>query len=352
MTEIESKNLEEMKRFLFHELSEKVGEKIEERFFFDQDFFYDLMALEDSLVDTYVRQELKGEDLKRFEASLSKSPERLEKINDAIALKSLLEKESQTIQQTVTEKQPSFWEKISAFFTMQMSSPHYVTAALLFLLLGGIGFLLYDRFRLNQELADYRENQKNVEDLQKQEQNLQNRFNEIKEREQNLQNQINEKKGESEILNQELEREKAERTRIENELNRLKNLQKNLPQNPSLQQSRQTQSPKPTIATIILSPFLGSRDGGGNEVKTVKLNSNTKSVSLTLQIPKESTAEIFIIRFKEQIIAPKQKSLKTKSGVRFVTVTIRANQLSTKEENTITILGNDGVRYDYLLKIQ
>ena len=345
MTEIEPKNLEEMKRFLFHELSEKERESIEERFFTDQDFFYDLMELENSLVDGYVRKELKADDLKRFEMSLEKSPERLEKIKDALALKALIEKENQTVQPTVIETQPSFWEKLLAFFTLQMSSTQYVTAALLFLLLGGIGFLIYDRTRLNQELANYRENQKTLEDLQKQERNLQNQLNEIQEREQNLQNQINEKQGESEILNQQLQREKAERERIENELTRLKNLPQNLPPTP-------IQPPKPTIATVVLSPFFGSRDGGGNEVKTVKLDSNTKSVNLTLQIPKESTAELFLIRFKGQIIVSKQKPQKTKSGVRFVTVTIPANQFSTNEENTVTVLGNDGVRYDYLLKIQ
>lgn len=350
MTEIESKNLEEMKRFLFHELSETEREQIEERFFSDKDFFYDLMELEDNLVDAYANNELTGEDLQRFEVSLEKSPERLEKVRTAIALNSLIKEEKQAVQKdvTVAETRPSFWEKISAFFTLQMSATQYASAALILLLLGGTAFLLYDRFRLNQELANLQNNQKTLEDLQKQEQNLQKQLNEIKEREQNLQKQIAEKQGESEILNQELGREKAERERIENELNRLKNLPRNI-QPP---QPQQNQPPQPTIATVVLSPFLGSRDGGGNEIKIVKLDSNTKIINLTLQIPKESTAEIFLVRFKGNTISAKQKPRTTKSGVRFVTAAIPASQLSTTEENTISAIGNNGVRYDFLFKVQ
>jgi hypothetical protein len=170
-------------------------------------------------------------------------------------------------------------------------------------------------------------------------------LNEIKVREHNLQNQIGEKEGESEILNQQLESEKAERLRLENELNRLKNLQKNLPPTPN-------QPPQPTIATVVLLPFLGGRDGGDNNIKTIKLEANIQRVSVTLQLPKETAAEIFLVRFKGSIIASKQKPRTTKSGLKFVTTTLSANQLSTAEDNVISVIGNDGVRYDFVLKVQ
>lgn len=344
MTEIKSKDPEEMKRFLFHELSEKEREKVEERFFTDQDFFYDLTELENTLVDAYIRKELKSEDLKRFEASLEKSPERREKINDAIALKTLIERENQTNRYAFTEPQLSFWKKLSSFFSLQISATQYVTAVLLILLLSGTAFLIYDRVLLNQELANYRENQKNIEELRKHEQNLQVQLDQVKEREQNLQNQISEKEGEREILSQELEREKAGRKQIEQELNRLKNLPKNLPTTVQPQQS--------TIATIIISPFLGSRGEERNNIKSIKISPNIKSIHLTLQVPKESTAELFIVRFKEQTISSKQEPQTTKSGVKFIKITIPVNQFSKTDENTITLLGNNGVRYDYLLKIK
>ncbi|MCB1025586.1 MAG: hypothetical protein KDB79_14410, partial [Acidobacteria bacterium] len=86
MTEIESKQSEEMKRFVFHELSIEEREIFEERFFLDEDFFYDLLELENRLVDDFVRGKLKGSDLKRFEASLEKSEERRQKVANAIAL--------------------------------------------------------------------------------------------------------------------------------------------------------------------------------------------------------------------------------------------------------------------------
>lgn len=350
MTEIDPKNLEEMKRFLFHETSVEEREQMEERFFEDEKFFYDLMELENSLTDAYARKELKGKDLKRFEASLEKSPERKEKVFNAIALNSLIEEEKRTVEKPseIIESQLSFWDKISSFFTLQMSAMQYASATLILLLACGTGFLLYERFRLNQELADLQNNQKSTEELQKQEQSLQNQLKQTQEREQNLQTQIGEKQGESEILNQQLEREKAERERLESELNRLKNLQQNLPQ----QRQTQNQPPTPTIATVVLSPFLGSRGGGDNNAKTIKLDSNIKTVSLTLQLPKEVKAEMFLVKFKGENIASKQKPRTTKSGTKFLIVTIPANQFSTGEDNVISAVGNDGVRNDFVLKVQ
>jgi hypothetical protein len=348
MAEIEPKNPDEMKRFLFHELSAAKREAIEELFFTDKDFVYDLMELENSLVDAYARGELTGDDLKRFESGLEKSPERREKIANAIALNSLIREEHQTAQNPVplAETRPDLWQRISSVFNLQMSALQFASAALIFLLLCGTGFLLYERFRFNRELADYREKEKRVEELQMQEQSLQNQLREIRQREQRLQDQINQKQGESEILNQQFESEKNQRERLENELNRLKNLQKNLPQT-------QEQPSKPTIASVVLSPFLGGRGGGGgNDVETVKLDSNIKSVAATLQLPKEAAAELFLVRFKGEIVASKQKPLTTKSGLRFVTVRIPVNQLSTREENIISVSGSDGVSYDFILKVQ
>lgn len=147
-------------------------------------------------------------------------------------------------------------------------------------------------------------------------------------------------------MNQQLEREKSERLRLESELNRLKNLQKTLPiQTPN-------QPPKPTIATVVILPFSGSRDGADNNVKTIKLEANIKNVTVTLQLPKEVAAEIFLVRFEDAIVASKQKSRTTKSGLKFVTVKLSADRLSTTEDNVISVIGNDGVRYDFVLKVQ
>ncbi len=346
MAEIDPKNLEEMKRFLFHESSDAEREAMEDRFFSDEEVFYDLMELENSFVDAYARGELTGEDLNRFEASLEKSPERREKINNAMALNSFIKEEKQTAQKNLAtaETLPTFREKIASFFTLQMSAMRYASAALIFLLTCGTFFLLYERIRLNRELSNFQENQKSVEQLQKQELQLQNRLNEIREREQNLQKQISETRGENEILNQQLESENAERERLENELNRLKNLQKNLP--------GQRQQPKPTIATVVLSPFLGSRGESENNIKTIKLDANIKRIRATLHLPKEASAELFLVRFKGEIVASKQKPRTTKSGIKFIIVTLPADQLSSEAENVISVFGSDGVRYDFILKIQ
>ncbi|MEZ5345527.1 MAG: hypothetical protein R2681_08235 [Pyrinomonadaceae bacterium] len=351
MTEIESKQLEEMKRFVFHELSGEEREMLEERFFLDEDFFYDLLELENGLVDDFARGRLKGNDLKRFEASLERSEERRQKVANAIALNSLIKEEKQTETRDSVVTDPTLWEKITAFFTFKLPAMQYAAAALLFLLLGGMSFLFYERVRLNQELANYREDQKNIEKLKNQERELQNKLNEIQQREKDLQKQIDNKEGEGEILNSQLESEKAEKQRLQNEIDRLKKLQEN---NPLPPQQRETpdQPPQPTIATVILSPFIGGRGDGNGGIKTVKLNPNLNNISVTLQFPKDTTAELFLVKFGGRNIASNRKPGTTKSGIKFITVMIPANQFSIGKENTISVFGNTGVSYEFILKVQ
>ncbi|MCB1024479.1 MAG: hypothetical protein KDB79_08815, partial [Acidobacteria bacterium] len=235
--------------------------------------------------------------------------------------------------------------------TLQLSATQYASAALLFLLLSGTGFLFYERIRLNRELANYREEQKNIEALKDQERELQNKINEIQQREKNLQKQIDNKKGESEILNDQLESEKAEKQRLQNEIDRLKDLQKRVPIPPQ-QRETPSQPPQPTIATVVLSPFIGGRGDENGGIKSVKFSPSIKSVSLTLQLPKDAAAELFLVKFAGKNIAANQKPNTTKSGIKFITVKIPANQFSIEKENTISVFGNNGVSYEFILKVQ
>ncbi|MEZ5424630.1 MAG: hypothetical protein R2747_00065 [Pyrinomonadaceae bacterium] len=349
MTELDPKNLSEIKRFLFGEMPESEREAVEERLFTDESFFYDLMEVENSLIDAYARGELRGDDLRRFEASLDLFPERREKIANSIALNSLIKEEKREAAAAsapveISEPVPGFWERIAAFFRLNMSVVQFAGAAALLLLVAGTGFLIYERVRMERELAEYRENQRRFEELQKRQEELQKDLREIRQREQNLQKQLGEKQGESEILDQQLEREKSERQRLENELERLKKLQ----QNPPPPGPRQ-----PTIASFLVLPFSGGK--GANDpdnIKTIRLAPGVKSVNLTLQLPKDAAAETFSVRFKGETLASNRKPGTTRSGFKFLTLTIPSARFSLAEDNVIAVTGDDEVRYNFVLKVQ
>jgi hypothetical protein len=203
MTELNTSQTEEMKRYLFHEMNEKEQAAIEGRFFADSDYFYDLVTLENDLVDRYARGDLRGADLNRFERSLQTSPERREKVANAKALQRHIAEEKQAVSPLTAVPRVSFWERLSGFFNFQMPAFQYVMAGLLVLMTVGTVWLLIDKWRSNNELARYKQeqneqNQQNVE-IQNKLRQLQIETDQLKANREELQSQIQSKQGESEI---------------------------------------------------------------------------------------------------------------------------------------------------------
>jgi hypothetical protein len=333
---------EELKRYLFYETSEAERGQIEKRFFDDDELFYELLDLENDLTDRYARNELGESDKHRFAASLKKSPERRAKLANANALQSFIKEElAAAAPPIVEEENPDFWSKLTAFFGLQTANFQYAAAAILFLLLVGIGFLIYERQRNAQELVRLREseNQKTAQ-IERQESALREQLKTAEERERNLQNELGGERGQTEILTEQLERERAEKTRLTRELEALRK-QKQLPE---------IQPIAPPMATVILAPIGGK--GGNGEVKTIRLSPNATNVSATLQIPKESVAERFSVRLNSAPLAENIKPRSTKSGGKYITVNFPAKSLLSNEENLLTAIGDDGSRYNFALRLQ
>ena len=337
----EASDSEELKRYLFYEASDAERGQIEERFFDDDELFYELLDLENDLTDRYARNELGDSDKKRFAASLEKSPERRVKLANANALQSFIKAESVVPTPLAIEKEPSnFWERFNAFFGLNAANFQFAAAALLFLLLAGIGFLIYERQRNAGELARLREseNQRTAQ-IEQQEAALREQLEKVRESERNLQTELGGERGQTEILNEQLSREQAEKARLTREIEALRK-QKQLPV---------LQPIAPTIATtVFLSPIGGK--GNGGEVKTVRLSPNATTVSATLQIPKESVAETFSVRLNSALLGENIKLRSTKSGNNFITVNLPAKSLSFESENLLTATGDDGSRYNFALR--
>jgi anti-sigma factor RsiW len=73
-------------RYLLGSLPEEETEWIEEISFIDDEFAVRLSAVENDLVDAYVRGELSGEKLERFDSYYLASPKRRKKVKTAQVL--------------------------------------------------------------------------------------------------------------------------------------------------------------------------------------------------------------------------------------------------------------------------
>ncbi len=347
-------NQEELKSFLFYELSDDERQTVEEQFFEDENLFYDLMELENELVDGYVQKTLSDVDTKRFENSLKMSVERREKVANAQALNTFITEENEALAATVydletVEETPTFWDKITAFFTLQMPMMQYATALIILALVGGISYMAYDRIRLNNEMAEIKKQQEEQERIRQREEELkrleeQRRQNE--QRQQELQNQTPETNLNADIpnnKNDELDKLKEEQQTIEEKQKQLKdeNL-KNDKTIPPVQKKQLPQPPKPTIASITLLPTLGSK--GGGKIEEVE---NASTVVATLQIPEDVKSESFTVSLNGRAI---QSNTKPKGNS--ITVSINTKNLKPGVENNITITGNDGRRGEYIFKLK
>ena len=104
MTNADSKiNEAEIKRYLYNEMTDDERARIEEEFFDDDELFFEVVSLENELVDFYARGKFPAAELARFERSLEALPERRAKIANAVALQSHIEAEKDVDTATLTQ---------------------------------------------------------------------------------------------------------------------------------------------------------------------------------------------------------------------------------------------------------
>ncbi|HEX8564465.1 MAG TPA: hypothetical protein VF648_02265 [Pyrinomonadaceae bacterium] len=331
----ETSQIEEMKRYLFQEMTENERETLEERFFEDPDFFYDLLERENDLIDSYVRNELTGKDLIRFEKSLTISPNLRAKIADAQALQTLIVEEK-----PVTKMVPaaSFWLRFADFFTFKMSALQFAISALAILLVSATGFLLYQNWQTKQELAKL-QNEQNQRLIEK-ENSLQEQLNRAQEREQDLRRQIESQRGQNETINEQSENQQSEILRLQQELQKTRQERNRLPR----ENAKEIAPPKPILASAFLQPTIITRSVG--EAEIIPINSSVKSVRLSLQIPAESNSETFSVNLDNATISENLKPRRTKSGRRVLDVILPVQKLG--EDRHILTIGTN----NYIFRLQ
>lgn len=284
----------EIKRYLYGEMSDEEQATIEESFFTDDTLFFEITDTENRLVDLYARGKLPADELVRFDRSLKKLPERRAKVANAVALQTLIDEERK--EPVPIHIEQTFWQKLAEFFTFKTPSFGYAMGGLLVLFALGSLFLLLENRRQSSELARLQNAQNG--NLSQREIELQNQLANVQKREGELQNQVDSEREASGDLTDELETEKVQRERLESELEKLRKERDKIP----------TPTPKtgqaPMIASVLLTPSIGSRGGGGTNTRALTIERATKRVAVRLALPAETnTHERVSVQLNDTTVA-------------------------------------------------
>jgi hypothetical protein len=195
-----------MIRYLLGDVPEDEQIRIEERFFTDDEYFEQLLALEDDLIDDYVNGELTDREREQFEEYFLASPTRRQRVEFA---KTFMRAGSLPALAEIAmpgEARPEpvpWWRNVMVFWRAQSLPRRFALAASVVLVLGG-SWLIVDTVRLRNQVEQ-----------------LQAERGESQRREQELLQHIARLSQESERvteLSAQLKRERNERRRLEQQV--------------------------------------------------------------------------------------------------------------------------------------
>lgn len=318
----------EIKRYLFAEVSEDERETIEEQFFVNDDLFYEIVDLENQLIDRYSQGKLEGEDLKRFESSLEKLPERRQKVANAVALQTFIAEERPVEESLAEAAGQSVWQKLAEFFTVRTPAFSYTVTGLLVLFTFSSVFLYIDNRRQANQLARLQEQQANGDLLRERQNELESELSSARE-------QFETERETSGELTSELIDRRQRIEQLERELEKLRR---------EVNAARPAPPPSsaPMIATLFLSPGAITRGGQGTDIKKLDIGQNTEKVSILLALPeKADVKERFSVQLNDKITAQNLKARITRNGQKSVQLTVSAKELMAGA-NKITIINAAG----------
>src|SRR5215510_11129960 len=157
-------------RYLLGDLTEEHQVAIEDRAFADKEYLALVTAVENDLIDDYVRRELSETDQRKFESRFLASAERRKRVEFAKAL-ARVPVAAPAAERTVVSE-PARWswrDSLYAFISgLNPAAKFAVVAAMLVLLVGG-ALLLTETLRLRSQLTQLQaQNQARQNELQRQ----------------------------------------------------------------------------------------------------------------------------------------------------------------------------------------
>jgi hypothetical protein len=197
--ELKSKNEELFVRYLLGDVSEQEREPIEERFFADDQYYQDLLVVEDELIYDYLRGALDARQCARFEAQTAASPRRRQKVE---IIRGLMQA---TIapQEAKERERISFLDRLRSLLIVPLPALQIAMAALLALLAVGSFLLLRRSGELEAELARVEQQREQERQAALQRERL-----------------IEDQRARARELSEQLERERGEKERFREEARR------------------------------------------------------------------------------------------------------------------------------------
>ena len=299
-TDLNSENL--IARYLLGELSEEQQVEIEDCAFADQAYLASITAVENDLIDEYVRNELSGAERQRFETRFLASAERRKRVEFARALAGVMSEEAVPKKIVVRETKSWSWrDSIYAFINGLTPAARIAFVAAMPLLVIGLGYLGIETLRLRRELTELREANQAQQNSQQQALELERHRNEE--------------------LNAQLNQEKQQREQTDESLRELSEAGDAV--NPA---------PRPVIASLTLLPGLSR---GGDNQPSLVLPEDARLVRLQIGIDPEEQYKNFAVELRtlagRQVWTRENLKTRNRRGARAVGLTLPATALKSGE---------------------
>lgn len=285
-------------RYLLGELPEEQQVAIEDRAFADKDYLALVTAVENDLIDEYVRHELSATERRQFETRFLASAERRKRVEFAKALTRVPVAAVVPARTVVSEPAKWSWrDSLYAFLIGLNPATKFALVAVLWLLVGGGAWLFTETMRLRRQLTQ----------LQAQNQARQNE----------LQQQVDAERRRNEELNARLSQERQQREQTDESLRQLSETGTATPE-------------RPVIASLMLLPGL-ARGGGGKS--SLVLANDARLVRLEIGIDPAEPYKTFAVELRtvagRQVWTRENLTARTRGGARAVSLTLPASVLKS-----------------------
>lgn len=291
-------------QYLLGGLPEEQQVEIEDRAFQDQEYLASITAVENDLIDEYVRDEMPETVRQNFENRFLASAERRKRVEFAKALTQITSEYAFKEKGAVAPVSVSWRDSLDAFFRSLNPVAKFAMAAVVLLVLVGGAWLVTETLRLRTRLTT----------LQAENQSRQNER-------QTLEQQMDHERRRAEELTARLNQEKQQREHTEESLRKLT-------ETPNVN----TPAPRSIIASLTLLP--GISRGGGDKPSLV-LAPEASLVRLQIGIDPEEQYKRYAVDLRSvagrQVWTRENLTARDRRGARSIGLTLPAAALKPGE---------------------
>jgi hypothetical protein len=291
-------------RYLLGELPEEQQVEIEDRAFQDKEYLASITAVENDLIDEYVRHELSETERRMFESRFLASAERRKRVEFATALARVPSQKRVTEKAVVSTATVTWRDSLEAFIRGLNPAGRFAMAAVILLIMIGGAWLMIQTLRMRNQLTQLQaENQSRQSERQA------------------LERQVELERKQNAELSARLNQEKQQREQSDDSLREL-----------SETGDTTNPPPRPVIASLLLLPGLSR---GGSEKPRLVLPADARLARLQIGIEPEEQYKAFAVELRtvagRQVWTRENLIVRNRRGARAVTLMLPATVLKPGE---------------------